>query len=134
MMRRTNTLWEEGEHCLTMLTLAIINAPFIPRNIRRPLTLFMLLALVLFWVVAHRKRASYSEEELERERRDERNRMIQTQAVWYCYVAEDWILLGLFAVFGLFVQNDVVAYTMMCVLIARSLLTLAIRWWLDRKY
>ena len=134
MTRRNNTLWEQGAHCLTMLALASTNAPFIPRSIRDPLTLFMVLVLILFWIVDYQKRANYGEKELERERQDERSQMILTRAVWYCHTAEDRILLVLFAVFGLFVQNDVIAYTMMWILVARSLFTFGVRWWLNRKY
>lgn len=134
MTGRNHTLWEQGASCLTMLVLAITNAPFMPRSIRRPLSLFLILVLIFVWFIDRQKRAGYSEGELERERRDERNRMIRTQAVWYCHVAEDWILLGLFVIFGLYVQSDVIAYTMMWVLVARNLLSFGIRWWLNRKY
>lgn len=134
MTRKDDTLWEQGAHCVTLLVLSIINAPVIPYRIRRPLTLFMLLALVWFWLIDSRKRTSYSEGELERERQDERCRMIQKQAVWYCHVAEDWIMLVLFAIFGLFVQNDMAACITMWVLVARCLFSFIIRWWLERKY
>ena len=135
MTKRNSPLWEQGLNCVFLFALAISNTISIfPRSIRHAQTLVIILALFLVVCVDWQKRNSYGEGELERERRDERSRMIQTQAVWYCHVAEDWILLGLFAVFGIFVRNDAVAYAMMWVLAVRALLSFCIRWWLERKY
>lgn len=134
MTRKNDTLWDHGMNCVTLLALAVINAPFIPYSIKRMLNLIIILILPLTLLFDFQKRLSYSEGELEREKRDERNRMIQMQAVWYCHVTEDWALLGSFAVCGFFIQNVVVTYVLLCLLVARSLLSFGIRWWLNRKY
>ena len=134
MTKRNDTLWEHGIRCVTTLALGISNAPFIPQNIRWILTPVLFLALVLSFFFDRWKRSSYSEKELEREKQDERNQMIQMQAVWYCYVAEDWVLLGLFAIFGFRVQDRGIAYAMLLGLAVRCLLSFGIRWRLDRKY
>lgn len=134
MTRKNDTLWEQGANCVTLLALAFINTPLIPRSIKRTLTPVILLVFALLLIFDLWKQCEYNAEELERERRDEHSRMIHEQAVWYCHLVEDWGLLVLFAVFSLIVQNDVVAYTLMWVLAVRSLLSFAIRWWLNRKY
>ena len=134
MTRKNAALWEQGINCAVVLSVAVSNFPLIPPAIRHPFSLFFILVLIAAMFFDHWKRASYSEKELERERRDERNQMIQMQAVWYCHLAEDWILLGAFAVFALFLQDDVIAHVAMWLLAARSLLCFAIRWWLSRKY
>ncbi len=134
MTSRKDTLWEHGIRCVTTLALGIVNAPFIPLSMKRILTPLFLLALILDVLFDRWKRARYSEEELEREKQDERNQMIHTQAVWYCHVAEDWVLLVLFVVFGFCVADDAIASALVFVLAARCLLSFGIRWWLNRKY
>ena len=134
MTKRGDTLWENGVNCVTLLALAISNTPFFPRDVKNILTPIIISILILNICFYSWKQSHYSGKELEREKQDERNRMIQTQAVWCCHVAEDWILLGAFVVFGLFVQNEAVTYTLMWVLVARSLAAFGIRWWLSKKY
>lgn len=134
MTRKDDTLWEQGLNCVTLLVLATVHTPFIPRGVQTTLTPICLLILLAGLLFDLRKRSGYRDGELEREKRDERNRMIQTQAVWCSYVTEDWLLFGALAISGLLMQNDVVAYTLMYILAARSLLSFGIRWWMDRKY
>mgnify|MGYP001062540124 CR=1 FL=1 len=129
-----NTLLEQGLSCITMLALGISNAPFIPRDIRLRLTPVIIAVLILALLAYFYLNNKRSKEDIEREERDERNKMILEKSVWYCRQAEDWLLLVLFAILGLYFQKYEVAYTLFWFMIGRFLLTFGIRWWLNRKY
>ena len=60
--------------------------------------------------------------------------MILDKAVWYCYQVEDWILIGLIAVFGVGFEQYELSQLLLWILVGRSVLTFCVRWWLSRKY
>ena len=134
MISRKSTLFDQGTYCITLLAVGVSNAPFIPRDLQRRLFPFVLVALVLTLIVSLCHQSRRSKEEIKREQKDERNQMILEKSIWYGYRAEDWILLALFALFGLGLEQYEIAYTFWWVMIGRCLLTFGIRWWLSRKY
>lgn len=134
MINRKSTLFDQGLACVALLGFGISNAPFIPEKIRHTLFPFLLLALVADLIVSCYWQAQHSKEDMKREQKDERNQMILERAVWYCHTAEDWLLLGLYAIFGLYLHQYEIAYTMYWILIGRFLFTFCARWWLNRKY
>lgn len=134
MINRRNTLLDQGVNCITLLALGISNAPFISRDLRLKLFPFLILAMFFGLFISLHYQAGHSKEDIKREQEDERNQMILEKSVWYCYLAEDWIFLALFALFTLGLEQREIAYTVWWVMIGRSLLTFGIRWWLNRKY
>lgn len=134
MINRKMTLFNHGIGCITLLVLGSSNSPFIPRGLRDILFPYLLIALLLALLVSFIYQARHSKEELEREQRDERSRMILERSVWYCRQTEDWLLLGLFAVLVMDPDHERSAYLLLWVMIVRNLLTFGIRCWLERKY
>lgn len=69
----------------------------------------------------------------ERESRDERSQMLQNMARQYSWTLENILIITAGVIFALRDQMTLysVAYF---ILVARNLATIAIRWWLERKY
>ena len=135
MIYRKHTLLDQGLNCITLLVLGILNAaPFISPSQRRVLDPFLILALLLVIFVSWYHERKHGKEDIQREQRDERNQMILEKSIWYCHQAESGILLGLYAVLVLFLDEYEIANILLWVLIGRNLLAFVIRWWLNRKY
>ena len=82
-----------------------------------------------------------TEEELEREAQDERNLMIQDRASWFCWRAENVLLIVAWAGLILFMRQDFtnhalywMSYVLYWVIILRYWFFFVTRWWLNRKY
>ena len=134
MISRKNTLLDQGMQCITMLVLGLSNYSFFSRELQNKLLPFMLVALALAFVAYLYDLSKYGKQDLEREERDERSQMILEKSVWYCHRAEDWVLLGLFAVCSLCWRRYDISSVIWWFMIGRYLLTFCIRWWLNRKY
>ena len=133
-MKRRDNLRDEGMACVSMLFIGLTNTTFIPRGLRHKMFPFLVVAVVLCLAIYWYQLSQYSEQELTREGKDERNRMIQEKASWYSRRAEDWILIGLYAVFTLGFQQYTIGYSLLWFMIGRYVLSFCIRWWLNRKY
>lgn len=133
-MKRRQALRDEGMACATMLFIGLSNTTSISRDLRHKIFPFLVLAMVLCLAAYWYQTSKYSQQELEREEQDERNRMIQEKASWYSRQIEDWALIALFAVFSLGLKRYEIAYTLLWFLIGRYLLSFGVRWWLNRKY
>lgn len=134
MIRRKSTLFEQGISCIILIAVGISNAPFFPDPLRRRLYPFVILGLLLTLFVHLWYQVSHSKEDIKRAQKDERNQLILDKAIWCCWQVEDWLLLGLFALFGLGFEQYEIAYLLLWVLVGRNLLTFGVRWWLNRKY
>ncbi|NBI67563.1 hypothetical protein D1646_12220 [Pseudoflavonifractor sp. 60] len=134
MIYRKHTLFEQGLNCAVILFVGIISAPFIPGELRMKLAPFVLLGCVLVLCLNFFYEQKRGRADIQREQRDERSQMILERAVWYCRQIEDRGLLILFCIVGLCFQRYEIAYTLYWFIIGRSLLTFAIRWWLERRY
>lgn len=134
MITRKGTLFDQGMSCVILLVLGISNTSFVPPALRGGLDSVLLLIMILVALTVLSHEAARSKKDIQREQKDERNQMILERAVWYCRQAEDWILLGLYAMFTLFLHKYEVANVILWILTGRSLLSFAIRWWLNRKY
>ena len=131
MIRRKSTLFEQGLNCIAMLVVGIATAPVFPYPLQHRLLPFAILGLLLVYLADSWYR---SKENIKRAQKDERNQMILDKAVWYCYQAEDWILIGLIAVFGVCFEQYELSQLLLWILVGRSVLTFCVRWWLSRKY
>ncbi|MCI8551380.1 MAG: hypothetical protein HFF56_00045 [Lawsonibacter sp.] len=131
MIRRKSTLFEQGLNCIVMLVVGIVTAPVFPYPLQHRLLPFAILGLPLVCLADSWYR---SKENIKRAQKDERNQMILDKAVWYCYQVEDWILIGLIAVFGVCFEQYELSQLLLWILVGRSVLTFCVRWWLSRKY
>ena len=98
------------------------------------LWLVIITALLGFWQIWRDKRMTPEEKrEAEREKRDERSRMIQDRAMRNCWSLEDAVLIIATIVFVF--RNQPSVYSILyLVLVVRELACVATRWWLERKY
>ena len=135
MIYRKHTLFDQGLSCIILLVLGISNAtPFISPSQRRTLDPFLIPVLLLVLLVSWYHETKHDKENIRREQRDERNQMILEKSVWYCHQAESGILLVLYAILILFLDEYETASILLWVLIGRNLLAFVIRWWLNREY
>ncbi len=134
MIYRKTTLFEQGLNCIILLSMGISLAPFLPPGIKNKLFTVQILLLIAVLAASIYHDAKHGKEKIKREQKDERNQMILERSAWYCHQVEDWLLLVLFVVFALHLDNRFIAYTLYWVLIGRHILSFCIRWWLNRKY
>ncbi len=121
--------------CFCILVCGLV-APFIPEELgsfARPLAL--LLIVVYISLRLQRRRLSEADKrDMKRNETDERSLMILERAAWLSSEMEHWLLVGLFALFGLVLSRMDIAYTLFWVIIVRRFLFVAARWWVNRKY
>lgn len=91
-------------------------------------------SMLVFVVAFYLQFSGGSEEEVDREERDERNRMIQDISSDLGRKVETTILLAAYLIFGLFMKYYTIAIVLYWVLILRFWLYLLLRWWMNRKY
>lgn len=96
--------------------------------------LFVAALVLRSWRLRRDKKMTQEEQqELERERHDERSQMLQSKAKEYCWHLEDVLLLIALLVFVLRGQSAI--YCVLFLIEAvRILVNTVIRWWLERKY
>ncbi len=126
-MIRWNNLRDEGLLCIALLAITL-------RHLRKEWLPFVIAAesvSILIYLIQISRR---SMKDIEREDRDERNRMIQEKASWYSRQAEDWTLLGLSVFFTVFLHEYKIGYALMFFMVGRYWLSFGIRLWLNRKY
>ena len=78
-----------------------------------------------------------TEEELEREKRDERNLAIQDRASWFCWRVENVLLITAFGACILFLRYEItytISYVLYWIIILRYWLFFAARWRMNQKY
>lgn len=99
------------------------------------LLLIILMSLLQIWQILWRDKRMTPEEkrEAEREKRDERSRMIQDRAMRNCWGLEDAVLIIAMLVF-VFRGQLAVCGVLYPILTLRELACVALRWWLERKY
>ncbi len=122
-----------GCFCILICGLA---APFIPErleNFALPLALLLLIVSIPLWV-RRRRMPEADKRDMKRNETDERSLMILERAAWLSSMMEDWLLVGLFFIFGLLLSRRDVAYALYWILIVRRFLFVAVRWWVNRKY
>jgi len=122
-----------GCFCILVCGLA---APFIPDELGSfacPLALLLIVAYISMRL--QRRRLSEADKrDMKRNETDERSLMILERAAWLSSEMEQWLLIGLFALFGLALSRMDIAYTIYWVIIVRRFLFVAARWWVDREY
>ena len=138
---RSHAMQDDLIRCISMLGFSIylVNQPEVDqwqKNIAVVgLLLIMLMSLLQIWQALWQDKRMTPEEkrEAEREKSDERSRMIQDRAMRNCWGLEDALLI--IAMFVCIVQGRLdVCGILYLVLTGRELACVAVRWWLERKY
>lgn len=134
--RKAKPLRGELSTCIAVTVCGLnMHKSFLPDTLwARLFPVLIILGLVLCIVMLFLDMTKGTEQELAREERDERNLMIQDRASWFCWRAENVLLLVVWACFLLFSPLEWVSYVLYWIIILRYWLFFATRWWMNRKY
>ena len=137
--RKVKPLRAELVTCIAITVCGLnLHKSFFPHTLwTRLFPVFAIVGMILCILLWFLDFTKGTEEELEREKRDERNLVIQDRASWFCWRVENVLLITVFGVCPLFLRYEItytISYVLYWIILLRYWLFFATRWWMNRNY